>query len=341
MKRRWLLGMLWLLCFLPALPAGAEDSGNAQRITIEQELRLPAVSLQKAKLYWPIPQETAQQELVSMAWSIDGLSQPQTLRPRMASEDRYQNRYAIIDFDQLTLGPNPALSVRVSYEIVRRPVQVDLAKAKADYRQGEREVLNPRYSQANRRVPLQSELLQPYLDQLKPSGTRLYDAKAIYNLVVDTMEYKKVGSGWGYGDTHWACSQKYGNCTDFHALFTSLARAQGIPVRFEIGLPIDLEKPAGSIAGYHCWVMFYLPGLGWTPVDASEAKKNLARREFYFGRQAADRVLLSRGRDLVLGQKPASQELNYFVFPYLEIDGKATELSDLTTRYRRVPQPPS
>jgi len=51
------------------------------------------------------------------------------------------------------------------------------------------------------------------------------------------MRYDKSGTGWGHGDTLWACDSKRGNCTDFHSVFLSMARSQQIPSRFEIGSP--------------------------------------------------------------------------------------------------------
>ena len=47
---------------------------------------------------------------------------------------------------------------------------------------------------------------------------------------------------------------------------------------------IPLPQADGGIAGYHCWAEFYLAGVGWVPVDASEAWKNPAKRDFFFGR---------------------------------------------------------
>src|SRR5437899_1147350 len=82
----------------------------------------------------------------------------------------------------------------------------------------------------DRRVPISGPLIdrvRAELPQTDPSP--LARARAIYDYVIDNMEYKKVGTGWGNGDTFWACMARYGNCTDFHALFISLARAEGIP----------------------------------------------------------------------------------------------------------------
>jgi len=157
-------------------------------------------------------------------------------------------------------------------------------------------------------------------------------ARATYDYVVDTMEYKKVGTGWGNGDTYWACSERYGNCTDFHALFNSLARARGIPARFSIGFPIPQDKQAGEVKGYHCWVDFYLPGIGWVPIDASEAKKHPEKRELFFGTHPPDRIQFTSGRDLELGQ--GSAPLNYLIYPHIEVKGEVWTRYTKSMQYR-------
>jgi transglutaminase-like putative cysteine protease len=49
------------------------------------------------------------------------------------------------------------------------------------------------------------------------------------------MKYDKSGTGWGHGDTLRASDSKHGNCTDFRSVFISMARAEKIPARFQIG----------------------------------------------------------------------------------------------------------
>jgi transglutaminase-like putative cysteine protease len=164
--------------------------------------------------------------------------------------------------------------------------------------------------------------------------TPLARVRGIYDLVVATMSYDKTGTGWGRGDVAWACDARRGNCTDFHALFVAMARTAGIPARFEIGLPLPDERGAGEIAGYHCWARFWIDGLGWLPVDASEAKKHPERRERFFGGHDENRVQLSVGRDL---RWPGmAGELNYFVNPYAEAAGKPIEVAHRYT-YRDLP----
>ena len=150
----------------------------------------------------------------------------------------------------------------------------------------------------------------------------LEKARAIYDYVFATMRYDKTGTGWGRGDVLYACDAKKGNCTDFHSLFIAMARSQGIPARFEIGFPLPPDKHSSDIAGYHCWAEFFEPQHGWIPVDISEAWKHPEKKDYFFGAHDDNRVEFTMGRDLELSPKQDGKPLNYFVYPYVEIDGK-------------------
>ncbi len=86
------------------------------------------------------------------------------------------------------------------------------------------------------------------------------------------------------------------------------------------------------MSGYHCWVEFFIGGIGWIPIDASEAKKHPERRDLFFGSHPADRIQLTLGRDLQLGEGHRSGPLNYFVYPVVELDGELLE--GVETRFR-------
>ncbi len=185
-----------------------------------------------------------------------------------------------------------------------------------------------RFLAGSARVAVNDPVLEPIQREVRrlasPKEPARY-TRAIYDWVVDHVEYKKVGEGWGNGDTFWACSERSGNCTDFHSLFISLARSAGIPARFEMGFPVPEDRAGGSIKGYHCWTQFFLAGIGWVPIDASEAFKHPERREEFYGGQPADRVLFTIGRDLELGPGHESGPLNYFIYPHVEVGGRLYE----------------
>jgi len=171
-------------------------------------------------------------------------------------------------------------------------------------------------------VPLDRRIRELAIEVTAGRTTDLDKARAIYDYVLANMKYDKSGTGWGNGDIYWACETKRGNCTDFHALFIGLARSAGIPAKFEIGFPLPTNKQSGEIGGYHCWAEFYLNGYGWVPLDASEAWKDPSKRAYFFGAHDANRVQFNVGRDLVLAPPQAGPPLNYFIYPYVEMDGK-------------------
>ena len=176
---------------------------------------------------------------------------------------------------------------------------------------------------------LPAELAVQQVSEVK--GGDYEKGRAIYDYVLANMRYDKSGTGWGHGDTLYACNAKRGNCTDFHSLFISMARSQHIPSRFEIGFPIPADKHEGDIAGYHCWADFYTKDHGWIPIDISEGWKHPEQREFFFGHWDSNRVQFSVGRDLVLAPKQDGDPLNYFVYPYVELNHK--EYSNVSTHF--------
>ncbi len=191
----------------------------------------------------------------------------------------------------------------------------------------------------DRLVPLDDKIRRWAKEVVDAAGakTDLEKGRAIYNHVVSTVRYDKSGTGWGRGDIYYACDARRGNCTDFHAIFIGYARAVGVPARFSIGFPLPADRGAGQVSGYHCWAEFYAKGIGWVPVDASEAAKDPSRREYFFGAHDENRVEFTRGRDLTLSPRQKGDPLNYFVYPYAEVDGKPFASVERAVSYRDQP----
>lgn len=187
----------------------------------------------------------------------------------------------------------------------------------------------------DRLVPIDNQIRQ-WANEVTGGQARtgVEKARAIYNHIIATVKYDKTGKGWGRGDIYYACDARRGNCTDFHAIFIGYCRAVGVPARFAIGLSLPPSRGTGEISGYHCWAEFYARGCGWIPVDASEAAKDPSRREYFFGAHDENRIEFSRGRDLVLTPKQQSEPLNFFVYPYAELEGKPFAGITTQTTYR-------
>ena len=185
-------------------------------------------------------------------------------------------------------------------------------------------------------VPTTDNFRKIAREVIKGKPTDLMRARALYDHVIKKLRYAKYGPGWGRGDAVYACDAKSGNCSDFHAYFIALARAVGIPARFAVGAAIPSERDDGGIDGYHCWAEFYADRKWW-PVDVSEADKNARLATYYFGHNPANRIELSRGRDLVVEPGPASGPINFLAQPVLEVAGKPVKIkADFS--FRREPR---
>jgi hypothetical protein len=307
--------MLRKLCVLSslflalALSAMAQDSRHFIFHYAFTVRNLPAGK--KVRIWIPAAQSDPYQEVKVV--SVQG-----DLPLKRTSESRFGNQIYYAE----TSSAQPELHFDVEYDVIRHE-RVALGPAAP-------RVAPVSLPSAEKQQDLQPDVLVPVTGlpadlaaNVTQGKTQPIDkARAIYDYVFTTMRYDKTGTGWGHGDVLYACDAKKGNCTDFHSLFIAMARSQGIPARFEIGFPLPPDKHSSEIAGYHCWSDFYIDGKGWIPVDISEAWKHQEKRDYFFGSHDVNRMQFSMGRDLRLNPPQEGKPLNYFVYPYVEVDGQ-------------------
>ena len=244
------------------------------------------------------------------------------VQTRMTEDPEYGNQ---ILYAEIHNPVQTSFDFSLQYEVTRREYsRGGYAQLVAkDTTPGVVPVTMERYIQPDRLIPTDGKIKELAVQVTgKPTGT-VAKAKAGYDYLFETMRYDKTGTGWGRGDAIWACDSKHGNCTDFHSVFIGMMRADSIPARFDIGFPIPDNKEQGEIGGYHCWAEFFARNTGWVPVDISEAWKAKEKANYFFGTVDVNRVQFSTGRDLVLSPRQDGPPVNYFVYPYVEVDGAA------------------
>ena len=297
------------LCFVLVVSLAAQDS---RHFTFHYAFTVKNLSAgEKVKVWIPAAHSDAYQEVKIVSAKGD-------LPLKQTRESKYGNQIYYAETD----SAKPELHFDIEYDVIRH----------------ERVALGPNaphlvsvsLSSTERQQDLRPDVLVPVTGlpadlavKVTQGKTQALDkARAIYDYVFTTMRYDKTGTGWGHGDVLYACDAKKGNCTDFHSLFIAMARSQGIPARFEIGFPLPPGQHSAEIAGYHCWSDFYIDGKGWIPVDISEAWKHPEKRDYFFGSHDVNRLQFSMGRDLSLSPPQDGKPLNYFVYPYVEVDGR-------------------
>ena len=90
-------------------------------------------------------------------------------------------------------------------------------------------------------------------------------ARKIYNWVIDTLEYERVG-GWDVPET--LIKRGTGSCSEYAFLFIGLCRAAGLPARYEAGTALRGDDVSIDEV-HHRWAQVYLPNYGWIPMDPS------------------------------------------------------------------------
>jgi len=302
----------------------------SRSFTFTYVTHVPAIpsGTHQLRIWLPLPYEERSQ-------AVSDLKVESPARFKIEHEKEYGNRYAYFALDPDDVkGP---FDVRLTFHAQRFEHRVALIMTNDPPAQP---LVSPaRFLLADRLVPISGEIAQLSGQQTEGATEPVEKARRLYNYVVSTMHYDHDGTGWGRGDAVWACENKHGNCTDFHSLFIAMVRAAGIPARFEIGFSLPIGVSQNAIGGYHCWAEFYVQGIGWIPVDASEASKNKDMTDYFFGATDQNRVMFTLGRDIRLKPGQKGDSLNYFVYPYAELDGKPFEGLKNEFSFRDDPKP--
>ena len=302
--------------------ATGEETGASRKFTFHYRFDVfDLVPKERIRLWLPVPPSNEYQKVTAAAHKL-----PAT--PEFHTEPKYGNRILYLEARAPASG---RLQIDVPYRIVRQEVKA-LASQAGNRSSAVSKLENDLFLKANAKVPITGKPLD-LLTGISLSRDQLELANQLYNVVDSHVTYNKDGSGWGNGDVLWVCDSRRGNCTDFHSLFISLARSQGIPARFEIGFPVPSAGPQGAIGGYHCWAWFFTQDRGWIPVDISEADKHPSMKDYYFGSLTADRVMFSTGRDIDLVPASNRPSMNYFVYPHIESGGKIVSRKQIDLKF--------
>ncbi len=285
--------------------------------------------------------------------TVRDLTVDSTVPYRIAQEKKFGNRMVSLR----AKAPQSPLKVTVRFVVTRKAVQVlgaspqTAAPSPAPGGATDTGLL----LEADRNVPIGGRYGAIAHEVVGATSTPREEVRTIFDHVVATMQYdyKKESPKLGEGDVAFVCDYKKGNCSDLHSYLISLSRSLDIPAVLEFGFPITgipLADPIpreGTIAGYHCWTWFQDGKRGWIPVDASDARRwqdanHPETKDYAFGNLVLERsaVVMSRGRDLTLEPPQKGGALNYFIYPYAEVDGKPVE-AKWELRYARMDEQPA
>lgn len=161
----------------------------------------------------------------------------------------------------------------------------------------------------------------------------LRKARAVYDWTVANTRRDPNVPGCGLGNVEATLASRTGKCADISSVFVALARGAGVPAREVFGLRLGQPGQTDLTDGHHCWAEFYLPATGWVPVDPADVRKIMLQknldlaaakpyRDYYFGAVDEYRITLQKGGRGLTFTEGNVEKVNYFMYPYAEVDGK-------------------
>ncbi|MDO8785810.1 MAG: transglutaminase domain-containing protein [Syntrophales bacterium] len=333
MLKTWLFVVLSVvIAFFISVPARSDTRSG--EITMKFEPKVTA-KIKDIRLWIPYPVSTPLQKITDV--TISGNYNQYAIY----SDGANGNMILFARWDQTIKKPKLTLQFKASRdELVRKNFpEKEAAWSKAGYTE---------YLKPCRMSPLNQEVRELASEITFGKITVLAKARAIYDWVIEIMYRDPEVKGCGDGNVCSVLKHRGGKCVDINSVFIALAKAADIPSREVFGIRLGKDKENDISQGQHCWAEFYLPGYGWVPVDPADVRKMMLveglklddaktkeYREYFFGAVDPYRIKLSTGRDIVLNPQQKAEPINYFMYPYMEINGQpADSLSPDTFRYK-------
>lgn len=318
-KRSWVNFFIVLTVFfcLAAHCLAVNAPPRARIFSIEESIALKNLppDAKAIRLWVPYP--------VNDGWqAVDDFKLEGPLNSQTITDKEYGNKILYLKGNGKRLSANN-LQIKISFKVQRK--EYGISDIELSPGRSLRRFLEP-----DTVVPVNGEIKKLAQNITQGRNSDLGKVRAIYDYIIDELTYAKDDPKiCGLGNSLLTLEFKRGICTDYHSLFISLVRSLGIPAKFEIGFRLPEDAREGKLNGYHCWAKFYLRDRGWIPVDISEADKYPQMRDYFFGAIDENRIHLTSGRDIRLQYAKDLPPLNFFVYPYIEVNGK--EFSDIET----------
>ncbi len=315
---------------------GIFDARHELKVTVPEGAK-------KVRVWFTLPQDVPQQKVANL--------KVESPFPYRIERDKTEgSRFLYVE----AIEPKvKEFAIVTTFRLTRKEVLNDLNAAKAGTLSASDRKKLARFLEPNTYVVINDQIRQLARQVVGDEKNPILAARKIYDHVLNHADYwvidpatKKASP---VGSTEYCLTTKTGNCTDFHSLWTSLARAAGIPTRIVYGSFFKKELDGKDIdQSYHCWTEFYVPRLGWVPQDVAvadlfaeeiklnEANTTLVQRttpagyfgkdtkqvDYYFGNLEERRVTWSIGRDLALSPKQDAGPVNAIPKAYVEVDGQ-------------------
>jgi transglutaminase-like putative cysteine protease len=323
----------------PDLPYQARKSNPVTYDVDFSVVVTPPYHTTRLKVWLPLPQTDAGQEVKEG----DLTSFPVAVKPQIAREPLFGNRFAYFEFDK----PEGAQIIRHRFQIKVWELRWDVDPAKVQ------DVARwpagfDRYLRSDQSLVLNDGLRKLAREIVPARRGEARELAAIMGWVNDSLTYDHSNASLR-ASSEFALKNRRGHCSDYHGLCAAFGRALGYPTRITYGIhPFPKNSPS------HCKLEAYLPPYGWVSFDVAETHNLIGQirkapelevdKKEELVRAAKERLaagfrdntwfLQTRGTDYDLAP-PAAQRVPVVRTAYVEADGVALPDPDPADPNRR------
>lgn len=306
---------------------------------IKVSYRVPVDMLGKTSLWLPLPSDTEYQKVVSVDYS-GTYSQAGIFTESVYGASALHACWA-------DPAASKEITLSIDAAIHARHVDLGLYSDNEVFPEPVHAFLEP-----TAHIPTDG-IVKQYADKITNGAPNaVAKVRAIYGWIIENTHRDSSTTLCGLGDVKSMLEggQLCGKCVDINSLFVALARASGIPAREVYGIRVadsELAKPLGKSGdistAQHCKSEVYLAGYGWVsvdPADVAKAKEEKLSsdevqkiRNYLLGSCEANWLAFNHGRDFMLNPRQSGPLINYFMYPYCEVDGKRRAADGLRFTY--------
>ncbi len=303
-----------------------------EEVAFSYEVTLPY--RKDVKLWLPLPADTDYQRLVSLSFEGSYRRAGTYRDPVFGAPTLYA------EFSGNVGDKRIFVKMRVRF----RPRRVSLIEGSHPIPSDVRKFLEP-----SEHIPTTGKVAEIAGRITEGKRTPIYKAWAIYEWVVENTYRDPKVKGCGPGDVNSMLEilerggKIGGKCADHSSIFVALCRAAGIPAREIFGLRVlpaklsetlSIKKGAKDLTkAQHCRAEFWAGE--WIPVDPADVTKirlkeklkpghprlEFAKR-YLFGNWDHHWIAYNWARDFVLEPRQNFVPLNFFGYPYAEVEGE-------------------
>ena len=286
----------------------------------------PPAKTKKLCVWMPLPPSDEVQQISNRVLT----SFPREVKPSIATEPIYGNRFAYFEFD----SPDGGQLISHRFQVTTHQLNWDVSYGKVQAPPQWPSSFKP-YLTRDPRL-LSDEPLQLIVDELSRPRDAADQLLGAMRWVDDHLTYDHVVASLQADPRH-GLAHRRGHCSDYHGLCSTLAREVGYPSRVTYGLQL-FDKASPS----HCKLEVFLPPYGWVSYDLSETQKmtqehaaadglseqqkrqraNAIRSRTKAGFRENSWLLMTRGTNYALAPPAAAGKVPVVRTIYAEADGE-------------------